>query len=259
MSKARQLIEQALAPKGGKGVNRIGTIYGFTRGTDFSPDPINPSDHLNLYSSIVQLLKPSRTVKRSIGAALIYLFLDISREFYGSGDGSYSTQSRIGRTQMKEQLQSYQRSLSALEVVFHDNGTSDGAKATVGRFDEHSTRHELEDILDLVRTSTWKTPGSYEIVYAQSPGDLVSEDGREDIVIGSSGYKIEQTIQAHVEHFRTDETVGYEMPGKTFNHLFTGGGSYKEAYERVNQYLTDFEGFPDEVRTRLEDYKKKYH
>jgi hypothetical protein len=254
MSNSLGLVRQARAVRDER---FFSGVYQFEKGGIISPDPIpDRREHRDLYSHIIDFMKPTRTLKRSIGAVMLYALLEISKEFYGTGDSNFKLYKGRGRQHIKNQLKSYCSSMSALEVVYATEAKPAKAKATVGRFDEHSTRHELGDLLDLVRTPEWRKGGSYEIVYAQSPGDLVSDEGRDDIVIDSSLYKIEQAIQAHIEHFRTDKTKGQIMPGKRFNYLFREGG-YKGAYERVNDYLTNFEGIPDEMKTRLNDYRKR--
>jgi len=254
MSKARQLIQRALAAKDDEFFDGV---YRFKRGNVFSPIPIDTADHLDLYSSIVQLLRPSRTPRKSIGATLLYLFLVSSQEFYGQGPKNYTTFGRRGRDQMKEQLEAYCSSISALEIVYHDNNTPDGANATVGKFDEHSTRHELEDLLDLVRTDEWREGRSYEIVYVQSPGDLVSEDGREDIVAGSLSQRFIEGLRVHEDYFATNDTFREEVPDEDYAHLFEGDVSHRETYELCDQYLVDHQELSDTTREHLEGFRAR--
>lgn len=231
-------------------------VQPFIKGGPFSPDPVDLDGHSEFLTSIQRLLRPTETVERSIAAVLLSYFLSISEDFYGPGEGNYASQGRPGRLQMKNQLKACQDSMSALEVVYHDNNTPDGANARVSEkgFDEHSTRHELESLIELIRSPACKKPGSYEIVYVQSPGDLVSDEGREDIVTNELIQELVEGLRAHETYFATNAAVRRDISAADYEHLFEGDVSYRKTYDLCRQFLADKQDLLPETRRHLEGF-----
>jgi len=137
---------------------------------------VNLADHYSLSRIINGVINPSKSLEKAVQCLMINLLVNHS-DIYQPGK-SYS---RAERQYIRDQLEVFAKSLSALEVGFGEE------RRNVGRF-ENKDKYQPEEFKELLESRLWKGEGSYHIVYAGGPADIMpgksyAEEIAEEIVV----------------------------------------------------------------------------